>query len=213
MNRTNYTLGRVDASRCSVCCHPDREDLDRALVLKRKTQAEVARLVDVDRSTVSRHVKNHVMPALAQGVMMDTKDVAIGNIVEAFDRTYGQTQVLYEMGMASGDLRLAATVLDQQRRILEIVVRYASKMNQATLGDIIARDPAADVAHYEGVRKDLLERFKNLNERHRRGIRRPNSPGVDGESVDGDSDSDPDDGAARESPRSRSTTLASLSSR
>ena len=201
MNRTNYTLGSVDASRCSVCRHPNREDLDRALVLKRKTQADVARLVGVDRSAVSRHVRNHVMPALAQGVMMDAKDVAIGNIVEAFDRTYGQTQVLYEMAMASGDLRLAATVLDQQRRILEIVVRHASKMNQATLEDIIARDPAADFAHYEGVREGLVERLDELGERHRRGIRRPGSPGVDGNTVDGESDLDPDAGAVRENPR------------
>ena len=173
MNRTNYTLGSVDASRCSVCRHPNREDLDRALVLKRKTQADVARLVGVDRSAVSRHVRNHVMPALAQGVMMDAKDVAIGNIVEAFDRTYGQTQVLYEMAMASGDLRLAATMLDQQRRILEIVVRHASKMNQATLEDIIARDPAADFDHYQGVQKDLMVRLDEIGERHRRGIVRP----------------------------------------
>jgi hypothetical protein len=136
MSKNEYALGRKDASRCSVCRHPGREEFDRSLVLKRRTQAEVARIVGVDRSTVSRHVSNHVMPTLAQGVMMETEDVAIGNVVEAFDRTHGQTQVLYERAMAGGDLRLAATMLDQQRRILETVVRYASKMGQATMQDI-----------------------------------------------------------------------------
>jgi hypothetical protein len=158
-----------------VCRHPDREDLDRTLVLKRGTQADVARLVGVDRSTVSRHVSNHVMPALAQGVLMDTKDVAIGNIVEAFDRIHAELWVLYERATLSGDLRLAASLLDQLRRVLEVVVRQASKMNQATLEDIIARDPAADFAHYEGIRKSLVERLDDLDARHKRGIVRPDA--------------------------------------
>ena len=172
MTRTNYTLGRIGASGCSVCRHPDREDLDRSLVLKRRTQAEVARIVGVDRSTVSRHVKNHVMPTLAQGVLMETKDVATGNIAEAFDRTYGQTQEVYERASAKGDLRLAATMLDQQRRILEVVVKYASAMGHATLQDVISMDPASEFAYYEGIREDLLKKLDDLRERHERGIRR-----------------------------------------
>ncbi len=185
MKHTNRTLGRVDASRCSVCSHPDREDPDPALVLKRKTQADVARIVGVDRSPVSRHVKNHVMPTLAQGVVMETKDVAIGSIVEAFDRTYEQTQVLYERAMNSGDLSLAATMLDQQRRILEIVARYASKMGQATLQDVIGNDQAAERAHMEQIRANLIERLDDLAARNFRGIARPDSSAVDTETADG----------------------------
>ena len=179
MTRTNYTLGRIGASGCSVCRHPDREDLDRSLVLKRRTQADVARIVGVDRSTVSRHVKNHVMPTLAQGVLMETKDAAIGNITEAFDRTYGQTQELYERASAKDDLRLAATMLDQQRRILELVVKYASAMGHATLQDVIGMDPASEFAYYEGVRESLLEKLDDLHERHERGIVRSNGGSSD----------------------------------
>jgi len=96
MIRTRHTLGRSDESRCSICRHPDREAIDQDLVLKQMTQAEAALRVGVHRSTVSRHVKNHVRPALVQGVLMETKDVAIGSIAEAFDRNYAQSQVLYE---------------------------------------------------------------------------------------------------------------------
>jgi len=78
---------------------------------------------------------------------METKDAAIGNVMEAFDRTYGQTQELYERASAKDDLRLAATMLDQQRRILEVVVKYASAMGHATLQDVIGMDPASDFAH------------------------------------------------------------------
>ena len=173
MSSTNHTLGRIDASRCSVCRHPDREELDKALVLKRMTQSDVARRVGVDRSTVSRHIKNHLMPTLASGVLMETKDVAIGSIAEAFDHNYAQSQVLYERAVESGDLRLAATLLDHQRRVLEIIVRYASKMGQATLEDVIAKDPAAERAHYQEVKRNLIEKLNEISQRNERGIVRP----------------------------------------
>ena len=189
MSNSNNALARVDTSRCSVCRHPDREDLDRDLVLKRKTQAEVARIVGVDRSTVSRHVKSHTMPALAQGVLMDTKDVAIGNVAEAFDRTHGQTHVIYEMAVADGDGRLAMQALDQQRRILELVVRYGSKMGYMTMQDIIGNDEAAERAHMEQMKVDLLKRLSDMQERHERGIARP---GAEGDAGPEESGSEPE---------------------
>lgn len=173
MNPANHTLGRIDGSRCSVCRHPDREELDKALVLKRMSQSEVARRVGVDRSTVSRHVKNHVMPALARGVLMETKDVAIGSLTEAFDRNYAESQALYERAVHSGDLRLAASLLKHQLRLLETVVRYASKMSQATLQEVVGMDPEADREYYDGLKQDLLERLDALHERNKRGIVRP----------------------------------------
>lgn len=94
MNRTNHTSGAVVVPRCSICSRPDREDLDRDLVLRRRTQAEVALIVGVDRSTVSRHVKNHVLPRLAETVLVETTDVAFGNLVETFERIHGTPESL-----------------------------------------------------------------------------------------------------------------------
>ena len=196
MSHTNRTLGRVDAPRCSICRHPDREDFDRALVLKRVTQADVARRVGVDRSTVSRHVKNHVLPNLVQTVILETKEVAIGNIAEAIDRTYGETQEVYERAMAEGDLRLAAQMLDQQRRIYDVIMRYSSKMGHATLQDLVGRNEEAERAYYESVREGLIERLDDLAERHQRGIVRhgPNTP--DEEAPGDTEDESPTDGSA-----------------
>lgn len=181
------TLGRIDASRCSVCRHPDREALDLDLVLRRRSQSEVARLVGLDRSTVSRHVKNHVMPALAEGVIMDTKDVALGNLVEAFDRIYAETWVLYERASMSGDLRLAASLLDSLRRVVEVVVKYASNIGQLTLQDVVDQDPATQANYWFGIQDDLVARLDDLYERHKRGIRRPTQPKADDGSEDGES--------------------------
>lgn len=198
MNSTNYTLGRFDASRCSVCRHPDREDIDRDLVLKRRSQSEVARLVGVDRSTVSRHVKNHVMPKLAESVPIETKDVALGTIIDEFSRVYAESWVTYERANVSGDLRIAASVLDQQRRLLEVMVRYAEKMKGATLDGIIENSEEAEWRHYEEIRRGLNAKLDDLAERHARGIQRPPSSDDDqapsSETDDDESDAGSDTG-------------------
>ena len=194
MNRTNYTLGRIDASRCSVCRHPDREGIDRDLVLKRRSQSEVARLVGVDRSTVSRHVKNHVMPKLAESVLIETKDVALGTIIDEFSRVYAESWVTYERAHVSGDLRIAASVLDQQRRLLEVMVRYAEKMKGATLDGIIENSEEAERRHYEEIQSGLIAKLDDLAERHARGIQRPtSSDDNDAGSSESDDDESDDD--------------------
>jgi len=172
MTRTNHTLGTIGVPRCSICRHPDREDLDRDLVLKKRTQSEVAQMVGVDRSTVSRHMKNHVLPTLAEAVMLKSTDVALGNILEAFDMMYAEGWRLYHLALASGDLKLAHSLLVDQRKLLEVVVRYASQMKGANLQDIIGRDEAADARHYESVREELVAKLENLLGRHQKDLPR-----------------------------------------
>ena len=128
MNRTNHTSGAVVVPRCSICSRPDGEDLDRDLVLRRRTQAEVALIVGVDRSTVSRHVKNHVLPRLAETVLVETTDVAFGNLVETFERIHAEYWRLYLMAEAAGDVKLAHSILNDMRKLVEMLVRYAPKM-------------------------------------------------------------------------------------
>ena len=62
MKSNDRNIVRTAGTRCSLCSRPDRDDLDRDLVLQKKTQTEVAQLVGVDRSSVSRHVKTTCSP-------------------------------------------------------------------------------------------------------------------------------------------------------
>jgi len=52
---------------CAVCNHPRRAELDKALALEKMTAAQVAREVGCNRTSVGRHVKNHLLPAVASG--------------------------------------------------------------------------------------------------------------------------------------------------
>jgi hypothetical protein len=126
----------------------------------------------VDRSTVSRHFKNHVLPALAESVLLETTDVALGNIVEAFERLYAERWRLYQMAVAAGDMKMAHANLVELRKLLEAVVGFASKMKGANLADLRGRDEAAEFRHMEEVRVQLIERLDTLLGRHEKNIRR-----------------------------------------
>ena len=157
MNRTNHTPKAAVVPRCSICRRPDREDLDRDLVLRRRTQAEVALIVGVDRSTVSRHVKSHVLPRLAEAVLVETTDVAFGNLVETFERIHAEYWRLYFMAEAAGDVKLAHSILNDIRKLVEVLVRYAPKMKGANLQDLIGLDEAAQRREMEQLDKDLMD--------------------------------------------------------
>ena len=116
----------------------------------------MALIVGVDRSTVSRHVKNHVLPRLAEAVLVETTDVAFGNLVEIFERIHAEYWRLYFMAEAAGDVKLAHSILNDIRKLVEVLVRYAPKMKGANLQDLIGVDEAAQRREMEQLDKALL---------------------------------------------------------
>lgn len=54
MTSSNVHLTPISPRRCVVCGDEDREAIDRDLIRKRRTQTDIARQLDVDRSTISR---------------------------------------------------------------------------------------------------------------------------------------------------------------
>lgn len=51
---------RLLAKACAFCIHEDREELEAALRARQKTQQDVADILRVDRSCVSRHMREHI---------------------------------------------------------------------------------------------------------------------------------------------------------
>jgi hypothetical protein len=56
---------------CTVCHHERRDEFDRALVSDSMSQSEVARAIGCHPSIVSRHRKNHILPALERQIHAD----------------------------------------------------------------------------------------------------------------------------------------------
>ena len=50
--------------RCTICTHPQREEIDRLIIEGKKPYTEIARLFGVHESAIRRHKKVHLAPKL-----------------------------------------------------------------------------------------------------------------------------------------------------
>ena len=132
MKSNDRNIVRTAGTRCSLCSRPDRDDLDRDLVLQKKTQTEVAQLVGVDRSSVSRHVKNHLQPQIASEILLG-EEFSVMNVVEELDRIYGRRQLAIERAGMAGDARLERDLLNSQQRLLFDVVKAVTQLGEGGL--------------------------------------------------------------------------------
>jgi transposase-like protein len=140
MTTSNSHLATVPPRRCVVCENEDRDTIDRDLIRKRRTQADIARQLGVNRSTISRHYRNHVLPAVASAMISAPGDVSIGNLLSEFDDLYGSNRQIREMAIARDDLRLAKDMNSEQRRLLEVLLKHGDKIGAGSVSDAIGID-------------------------------------------------------------------------
>jgi hypothetical protein len=116
MNRNTSLVGRSNSSRCTLCNHPDRDDIDRDLALGIRSQAEIAELVRIHPSAVSRHYTNHARPRLAMAGDVDVGDTPVGDLVAEHDRLYRITLGVLAQALARDDLRLVRDMITEARK-------------------------------------------------------------------------------------------------
>jgi transposase-like protein len=140
MTTLNSHLATVPPRRCVVCENEDRDAIDRDLIRKRRTQADIARQLGVNRSTISRHYRDHVLPAVASAMISAPGDVSIGTMITEFDDLYGSNRQIREMAFARDDLRLARDMNVEQRRLLEVLLKQGDKIGAGSVSDAIGID-------------------------------------------------------------------------
>ena len=165
MTRNNPTSGRSQESRCSVCRHPDRDAIDRDLTLGVRTQADVARLVGVHPSTVSRHYRNHAQPRLATSMATDTNKIVLGNVIAEHDRLHGIELEILARALAGGDLRLARDMVAEIRKLLVVITDLQKAIGAGKLSDDNGRPPFdvdATRASFEAKLDELAANYRRL---------------------------------------------------
>jgi hypothetical protein len=155
---SNNHLTPISPPRCVVCRHEDRDAIDRDLIRKRRTQADIARQLDVDRSTISRHLKNHVLPTLASTMISAPAEVSIGSLIDEFDYQYGVNRQIQERALARDDLSLVLRAGAEQRRLLEVLLKHGEKMGAGSVFDAIGRDPE----RWAQLEREIAARYRKL---------------------------------------------------
>jgi hypothetical protein len=164
MNRNIPLVGRSNPSRCTLCNHPDRDDIDRDLAHGIRSQAEIAELVGIHPSAVSRHYNNHARPRLAMVGAVDVGDTPVGDLVAEHDRLYRITIGVLTQALARDDLRLARDMIAEIRKQLAGTTELQKAVEAGRIRDANGRPEF----NLEEVRATFKEKLDDLADSYRR---------------------------------------------
>jgi AcrR family transcriptional regulator len=164
MNRDTPPARRSNP-RCTLCNHPDRDDIDRDLALGSRTQAEIAKLVGIHPSAVSRHYRSRAQPRLAMTGGVDVDDTPIGDLVTEHDRLYRITLGVLAQALARDDLRLVRDMIAEARKQQAGMTELRKAIQAGKIHD--ASGPSID--DVQAARASFKAKLDELASNYRRG--------------------------------------------
>lgn len=140
------------AMKCSVCAHPDLENINRALVSGQSNRS-VAAQYNLAVTSVRRHKNNHLPKTLV-------KAQEVKEIVEA-DSVMSDVKMLRERGLAlldkaesKGDVKNTCAALREVRGIIELLAKVNGEIENKTEINIINN------TNWIEIRTDVIKALK-----------------------------------------------------
>jgi len=114
-------------TKCKVCNHPDRVDIDKALVSGRPLRL-IAEQYGVSRSSLSRHQKaGHVIEQVSKA--QKAKEIADADtLIDQIRNLQGRANDVLSQAEAGGDLRGACAAIREIRSILELMAKVTGEL-------------------------------------------------------------------------------------
>lgn len=106
---------------CSVCNHPDRGEIDKALVTRSASMRDIAGQYGVSRSALSRHKSNH-LPRLVEAAKASEAAQAVTSgaaLIDELDRLLNRALAILEAAEGSGQLKVALQAIREARECIK----------------------------------------------------------------------------------------------
>jgi hypothetical protein len=114
--------------RCSVCTHPDRENIDEALVGATAISAIAAKYRDISEDALGRHKANHLPAKLVMAEK--AKEVAqADSLLEQVRDLQGRALAILEAAEASEQHRTALSAIREARGNLELLAKLLGELD------------------------------------------------------------------------------------
>ena len=114
--------------RCTVCDHPQRHDIDEALVTGAPYRS-VARRFELSESSVYRHKTEHLPAHLLKA--REVEEVAqADDLLEQLRHLQTHALDILERAEKAGDLRTALAAISQARGNLELLGKLAGELDE-----------------------------------------------------------------------------------
>ncbi len=106
---------------CSICNHPDRTAIDKALVTRSASMRDIAGQYGVSRSALSRHKSNH-LPRLVEAAKASEAAQAVTSgaaLIDELDRLLNRALAILEAAEGSGQLKVALQAIREARECIK----------------------------------------------------------------------------------------------
>ena len=115
--------------RCTVCDHPQREAIDKALVEGQSSNLALSALHGVSESALRRHKKRHVPASLA--LAQDAHEVAqADNLLDQLEGLRREAHAIKDLALGDSEYRTALTGIRELVRIVELMAKVRGELAQ-----------------------------------------------------------------------------------
>ncbi len=117
---------------CSICTHPERDAIDRALV-GGASNRRIATQYDVPEAAVRRHEANHLPVKLVMAQEVAEADDLLGQVRDIHARTLA----ILEAVESTGEHRTALAAIREARSNLELLAKLIGELDESPKVNIL----------------------------------------------------------------------------
>ncbi|MFV2044265.1 MAG: hypothetical protein ACC700_13670 [Anaerolineales bacterium] len=120
-----------ESTSCFLCTHEERYEFDRALALKEVTQVQVARQIGCSKMSVSRHFRNHLLPALGDLLARRRDRESIDIMAEVETLFWEMKDALEDLKTRPRPEKLVPRYWAELRKNLELLAKITGELETA----------------------------------------------------------------------------------
>jgi hypothetical protein len=134
---------------CTICEHPEREAIDRALVSD-SSNLSVSSLYDVSEAAVRRHKANH-LPAKLVMAQAAEEVAQADDLLDQMQDLQRRTLAILEAAESTNQHRTALSAIREARSNLELLAKLLGELDERPVTNILVS------AEWISVRKAMME--------------------------------------------------------
>ncbi len=125
--------------QCSICRHPDVDNIDKELV-KGTTFSELSRRYNQDYQAFSRHYRKHLMPVIEETIGVQSL-VYGDNLIKEIERYRKKTEELLQKAEDAGEFRALPAYLREIREQLKFIAELEGRIFNSPQVNILINNP------------------------------------------------------------------------
>ncbi len=120
---------------CTICAHPERDEIDFALVGGESARSIAGRYRTIDERAIRRHRSNHIPAGLAMA--HEAEEVASAdNLLDQVRDLQARALSILDKAEDSGELGIALRAIREARGNLELLGKLAGELNENAVVNI-----------------------------------------------------------------------------